>query len=80
MKFTNILGWVGVAILQLVTLPAILQTLETGKASMPLLTMLGYFLALSLLLIQALAIKNRLYIFLNGSGFLQYLFLIGITI
>lgn len=67
MNRTNLIGYIGLALVQLNVLPAIWQAFQTGQSA-PLASVILMVVGLACYLYNSIMTKNRLYTVGNGIG------------
>jgi uncharacterized protein with PQ loop repeat len=79
MDYKNLIGWVGMAMLQFNSIPAIFSAIENGT-KYPLATMLLTIGGLGCYMVRAIADNDKLYIVGNSIGIIGNLILLFVTI
>jgi uncharacterized protein with PQ loop repeat len=79
MDFKNLIGWVGMAMLQFNSIPAIFSAVENG-AKYPLATIVLTIIGLSCYMYRAIIDNDKLYIVGNTIGLVGNLILLLVTI
>jgi hypothetical protein len=79
MDFKNLIGWIGMAMLQFNSIPAIFSALENGS-KYPLATILLTIGGLACYMVRAIADKDKLYITGNLIGLTGNVILLLATI
>jgi uncharacterized protein with PQ loop repeat len=79
MDFKNLIGWVGMAMLQFNSIPAIFSAIQNG-AKYPLATIILTIIGLSCYMYRAIVDNDKLYIVGNTIGLVGNLILLLVTI
>jgi uncharacterized protein with PQ loop repeat len=79
MDFKNLIGWVGMAMLQFNSIPAIFSAIQNG-AKYPLATIILTIIGLSCYMYRAIIDNDKLYIVGNTIGLVGNLILLLVTI
>jgi uncharacterized protein with PQ loop repeat len=79
MDFKNLIGWVGMAMLQFNSIPAIFSAVQTG-AKYPLATIILTIVGLSCYMYRAVIDNDKLYMVGNTIGLVGNLILLFVTI
>jgi hypothetical protein len=79
MDFKNLIGWVGMAMLQFNSIPAIFSAVENGS-KYPLATILLTIGGLCCYMVRAIADNDKLYIVGNLVGITGNLILLFVTV
>ena len=75
MKNSNFIGWLGMALIQFNSIPAIIEAIKTGSST-PFLSVILTVSGLILLTVYSIILKDRVYIFGNLSGLVGNLILL----
>jgi uncharacterized protein with PQ loop repeat len=79
MDFKNLIGWIGMAMLQFNSIPAIFSAVENG-AKYPIATIVLTIVGLSCYMYRAIIDNDKLYIVGNTIGLVGNLILLLVTI